>query len=128
MKRVLGVFAIVTVAVLLMAQTSSQPWQGTEMQQFLSGCLTHNNDSVVCVATDGVSFSYQGSPFVKVASPTGSITGVTTWNGRTGAVAPIANDYSFSQLSGQPTSLQCSNANISTGASGTLSASGCSFK
>lgn len=40
------------------------------------------------------------------AGATISSGGVTSFNGRTGAVAPAANDYSFSQLSGQVTNAQ----------------------
>jgi hypothetical protein len=67
MKHVYGIVLILAVTVL-MAQTASPTWSGMETQQLLSSCTTHNADSVVCVATDGVSFSYQGAAFVKVAS------------------------------------------------------------
>src|SRR6266851_62134 len=79
MKNVLTVLAILFATVLLMAQVG-QSWNGTETQQLLAACVTHNADSVVCVATDGISFSYQGAAFVKVggigatgpAGPTGA--------------------------------------------------------
>ena len=39
------------------------------------------------------------------AASNGTGGGVTSWNTRTGAVVPAANDYSFAQLSGKPTTL-----------------------
>ena len=48
---------------------ASQSWSGVEVQQLLANCQTHNSDSVVCVASDGVAFSYQGAAFVKIDGP-----------------------------------------------------------
>jgi hypothetical protein len=69
MKKFYLVLALASVA-LLTAQTTTPPqsWSGVETQQLLANCQLHASDSVVCVATDGVKFSYQGAPFVKVAS------------------------------------------------------------
>jgi len=87
---------------LLGAQTTTSTWSGMETQQVLANCVLHASDSVVCVATDGVSFSYQGAAFVKVASqgaqgPQGPAgpqgpqgipgpTAVSSVNGKTGTV------------------------------------------
>jgi len=38
--------------------------------------------------------------------PAGSFSGVTSWNGRTGAVVPISNDYQFDQIGGTVLSTQ----------------------
>jgi len=88
MKKFFGGLAVAAIAVLLMAQTTTQPWSGTETQQLLASCTVHNTDSVICVATDGVAFSYQGAPFVKVSSPTST------------------SSISFSQITGTATPSQ----------------------
>ena len=98
--------ALLFVTIALFAQTSSAPWSGNETQQLLSSCVTHNTDDVVCTATDGVAFSYHGAPFVKVSAPSGGTAGVTSFNSRTGAVAPATGDYSFSQVSGSVAAAQ----------------------
>jgi hypothetical protein len=70
-------------------------WSGVETQQLLANCQLHNSDSVVCVATDGVAFSYQGAAFVKQnlqgpAGPQGPVgaTGATGATGAVGATGP----------------------------------------
>jgi hypothetical protein len=60
---------LVVAVVVASAQTTTSSWSGVETQQLLASCQLHNSDSVVCVATDGVAFSFQGAAFVKVASP-----------------------------------------------------------
>ena len=112
MKKVLTV-VVLFIAVALLAQTSSTPWSGNETQQLLANCVTHNTDDVVCVATDGVAFSYHGAAFVKVSSPGSATAGVSSFNARTGAVAPASGDYSFGLISGNlsagqlPASTKC---------------------
>jgi hypothetical protein len=59
---------LVLAVVVASAQTTTPSWSGVETQQLLASCQLHNSDSVVCVATDGVAFSFQGAAFVKVAS------------------------------------------------------------
>lgn len=98
-------------AAFLMGQTTASPsWSGVETQQLLANCQLHNSDSVVCVATDGVAFSFQGAAFVKVASqgtpgPVGPIgaTGATGTQGPQGVAGPV---QSFSSLS-------CGTSNLS---------------
>jgi hypothetical protein len=69
MKRLLLAIAVTTAIVYAAAQTTVTPsWSGVETQQLLANCQLHNSDSVVCVATDGVAFSFQGAAFVKVAT------------------------------------------------------------
>ena len=71
---------------------------------------------------------YSGAAYqllVPAASPSG---GVTSFAARTGAVVPAANDYSFSQLASPSTTLSCTTAQLSSGSSGTLTASGCTIK
>jgi len=97
MKKLFGVIAIELVALLLMAQTTTPPWSGTETQQLLASCTVHNTDSVICVATDGVAFSYQGAPFVKVSSPTS--TSSVSFSQITGTATP-AQIPPVNQLSG----------------------------
>lgn len=75
---------VILCAAFLVAQTTTAPsWSGVETQQLLANCQMHNADSVVCVATDGVAFSYQGAAFVKVASQ-----GTTGATGPAGPVGP----------------------------------------
>jgi hypothetical protein len=65
MKHIYAV-ALLFAGIALGAQTTITPsWSGVETQQLLANCQLHNSDSVVCVATDGVAFSYQGAAFVK---------------------------------------------------------------
>lgn len=92
MKHVYAIIVIFSLT-LLMAQTTITPsWSGVETQQLLANCQLHNSDSVVCVATDGVAFSYQGAAFVKQnlqgpAGPQGPV-GATGATGATGPQGP----------------------------------------
>lgn len=53
---------------------------------------------IICPTTDkGVLFANNGSSYVS-----GSGSGVATFNGRTGNVAPTVGDYSYSQITGTP--------------------------
>jgi hypothetical protein len=89
MKRLFLALAITTVIVYAAAQTTVQPWSGIETQQLLASCQLHNSDSVVCVATDGVAFSFQGAAFVKVASQgSPGPAGPQGPAGATGAIGP----------------------------------------
>jgi hypothetical protein len=75
---------------------------------------------------DGAYVSANGGAYFRVSAPSSG--GVTSFNGRTGVVLPASGDYKYSQLSGSPTSINCTTATISTGSTGTLNASGCTIQ
>lgn len=106
------IFAVLFIAVtILSAQTTLPPsWTGVETVQLSTQCALHNQDSVICVATDGVNFSYQGAPFVKLnlagpAGPAGPI-GPTGATGPIGPQGPPGTGQSFN-------SLTCGTSNLS---------------
>jgi len=66
-----------------------------------------------------------GAPFAVVAP---AAAGVTSFNGRTGAVVSASGDYSYSQLSSPPTAENCPVATLASGSTGAFSASGCTIK
>jgi len=69
-------------------------------------CLTPVTGSYfLCVASDGIWVSNNGAAYFQVVASSGTA-GVTSFNGRTGAVVPTAGDYSFSLLSGSATASQ----------------------
>jgi hypothetical protein len=121
MKNFYLVLALASVA-LLTAQTTTQSWSGVETQQLLANCQLHASDSVVCVATDGVKFSYQGAAFTKLnlqgpAGPQGPA-GVP---GAAGAVGPIgpAGPAGPMGLQGLPGPVQSFNTNSCKQVNGT---------
>jgi hypothetical protein len=59
-----------------------------------------------CFPVDGLAVSLKGAPYVLLPL-TVTPTGVTSFNGRTGAVVPAASDYTFAQLAAPPTSVSC---------------------
>jgi hypothetical protein len=93
MKNIPIAIAILLVAIVLSAQSTS--WNGHEFVQTVSQCALHNQDSVECIATDGIRYSYQGAAFV---NPVGAGTvgppgpqgpqGVAGPAGATGATGP----------------------------------------
>ena len=60
------VYVILIVLVVALAKAQAPTWNGLETQKLLASCILHHTDSVVCVATDGMAFSYQGAKFVKL--------------------------------------------------------------
>jgi hypothetical protein len=89
------------------AATAIPPFPLIEEVQTVSQCFLHGGDSVICIATDGIEFSYLGAAFVKPvtggtgpAGPQGPVGpagatgpqgpagsgGVSSVNGKTGAV------------------------------------------
>lgn len=65
-----------------------------------TGCVSSGAGDVLCAASDGFYVSITGGPFQKI---------------NVGAVT-------------LPTTINCSTASLSTGTTGTLTASGCTFK
>lgn len=78
---VLGMFVLVmTISAQVPAPPAASSWNGIEMVQTVSTCQLHGTDSVWCVGTDGVRYSYQGAAFVNPAAPANG--GVQTVNGK----------------------------------------------
>lgn len=138
MKKLLGGLGVAFIAVLLMAQTNipnSVGFGGSPSTAFatsISQCPTLMNGYFVCVVTPAgaqpflalsVAGFNSGAPFPVV---TQQATGVASFAGRTGAVLPANGDYSYSQISGTPTTFSCPTVTEST-TSG-ISATGCTFK
>jgi hypothetical protein len=88
------------------AQTSV-PWQAT-VTGLHSVCtvspITTPASSTYCFASDGLWVSVNGGAFTQIGAAV--VTGVTSFNGRTGAVVSATGDYSFSQISGIATASQ----------------------
>jgi len=58
-----------------------------------------------CFASDGLWESISGAAYTQLGAAVAG--GVTSFNGRTGAVVSVTGDYSFTQLSNQPTTVNC---------------------
>lgn len=74
---------------------------------------------------DGSYLSMNGGAYAQIQTGAAAA-GVTSFNKRTGAVLPTTSDYSYSQLSGPPTTLNCTTASLTT--TGGLVASNCTIK
>lgn len=79
-------------------------------------------NTIICGTSAGVQISINGAAYVPLAN------GVLSFSGRTGAVMPAANDYSYSQLSAKPTTISCTTATFQSGGPAALTASGCSIQ
>jgi hypothetical protein len=90
---------VFTAAIYAMSQTTAPSWGGTEFQQLLASCQPHNSDSVLCVATDGAAFSFQGAPFVNLTkpatAPTFTATATSLPAGSTPTVAITGSAFTF---------------------------------
>jgi hypothetical protein len=89
--------------------------QGTHTQCNVSP----TGGSSLCQASDGLWLSINGAAFTQVctvglAACASTATGVTSFNGRTGAVVSATGDYSFSQISGTATASQVPAAPVSS--------------
>jgi hypothetical protein len=92
------------------AQTASIVYLGT--QTALTGCAwptayaTVTNGMALCPLNlptgPALAIAVNGGAFTQIPMTTAAA-GVTSFNGRVGAVVPTANDYSYGQLSGLPT-------------------------
>ncbi len=89
---------IVAVAVLSMgltlhslrAQVPNNPWQVGVSTATHTSCTVVASTTQFCFANDGIWQSINGAAYVQVAPGTA---GVTSFNGRTGAVLPVPSDY-----------------------------------
>ena len=102
MKKLTIVLALL-LSLALMAQTTGPGQITLKPLASASGCISDSTGAVLCAATDGFYISVAGGTFQKV---------------NTGTPVPPP----------QPTSISCTTASLSTGSSGTLNASGCTFK
>jgi hypothetical protein len=90
--------ALMLVAVLA-AQTATNGQMTLKPLGASTGCISDATGAVLCAATDGFYISIAGGPFAKIQTAS----------------------TNFTQLT-------CTTASLSAGASGTLAASGCTFK
>jgi hypothetical protein len=94
------ILVVLAMAIVLSAQASGPSQMSFSPLGASTGCVAATTGDVLCAASDGFYISISGGTFQKVA---------------TGTVAP-------------PTSLICTTASLSSGSTGSLTASGCTFK
>jgi len=101
MKKAAFVVALLVLAELIIAQTSSPSQITLKPIAAVAGCVADATGDTLCGASDGFYISVAGGSFQKLA---------------TGVVPPPA------------TSISCTTASLSTGTSGNFTASGCTLK
>ena len=104
----LFVFGLVLAALVVgsRAQVPNSPYSFTVGPATHTSCpAVATGVTIYCFPSDGIWVSLAGAAYVQIAS-NGVVTGVVSFNGRTGAVVPVASDYAFSQISGVATSAQ----------------------
>jgi len=118
------------------AQSSGMPIiLGT--QAAVSGCAwptayaTVTNGLALCplnlTTGPALAIAVNGGAFVAIPM-SAAAAGVTSFNGRTGAVVSVAADYSYAQLSGLPTTTgTCTGGSLTVGDALTTSTSGITF-
>lgn len=90
---------------------------GATITQGMAICPINNSGTLsLALAANGGAFA---------AYPGAQAIGVTSFNGRTGAVVPTANDYTYAQLATPPSTQNCTTATQSNIG---LVTSGCTFK
>jgi hypothetical protein len=94
------IVVLVLMAVMLVAQTATNGQITLKPLGASTGCVSDATGAVLCAATDGFYISVAGGAFAKVQ------TGTAT----------------------QPTQITCTTAALSSGTTGGLTASGCTFK
>lgn len=111
------VCVVVLLAIGLWAQ-SSTPGIGLTSATTASGCVAITGAAITeCgVTNDGLYIAVGSGTFQKVSTGGGGTAGVTSFNGRTGAVVAQTGDYAYSQISGTPPSGGVSSVNGKTGA------------
>ena len=96
MKRNWSALAIVAillccVGVLVRGQTTA-PWQvSVSGAHTLCTTLSPLGQATYCFASDGLWVSLNGAAYTQVGVV--AVTGVSSFNGRTGAVLPVPSDY-----------------------------------
>ncbi len=113
-KLLVGV--VVLMAVALWAQAAT-PGIGLTSAATASGCQAVGGAAITeCgVTNDGLYIAVGTGAFQKVSTGA-SVSGVTSFNGRTGAVVAQTGDYAYSQISGTPPSGGVTSVNGKTGA------------
>ena len=121
MKHVLTLIAVVMGIALGIHFGSSVHAQSAVPFSFATTAATHASCPTVaastsqyCFAADGFWQSLNGAAYLQIGP---SAAGVTSFNGRTGAVVSATGDYSYSQLSTPPTNLSCPVFSLTTSGS-----------
>lgn len=78
------------------AQVPNNPWQVGVSSATHTSCTLVAGSTQFCFASDGAWVSVNGAAYVQVG---GTTAGVISFNGRTGAVVPVASDYPAPVLS-----------------------------
>ena len=118
----LGLLLLVAITIAV-AFAFGQQFAATTPSGALTACPAPvSGSNILCSVTDGYYASIAGGTYVKISATAG---GVASFNGRSGAVAPAAGDYSYSQLSGLPTTLSCTTVSVTNSG---LVALGCTIK
>lgn len=122
MKRLLIVIALLVVfGFAQTTPTASNSWNGIEEVQTVSQCVLHGSDSVLCIGTDGIEYSYQGAKFVTVGSGAQGPQGIPGPQGPAGATGPQGPAGPVQSFAEQ----QCTASNLSNSG---FTASGCTEK
>src|SRR5579863_126235 len=103
-KLVLVAFAFLFVGVWIGRAQSTSPWQVSVSAATHTSCTVTAGLTQFCFASDGLWQSLSGAAYTQIG---GGAAGVTSFNGRTGAVLPATGDYSYAQLSAPPTKVNC---------------------
>jgi hypothetical protein len=77
-----------------------------------TACTVTTGTTQYCFAADGLWVSLNGAAYAQITVTSG----VTSFNGRTGAVLPAVGDYTYTQISGTPPSAAVTSVNGKTGA------------
>lgn len=121
---VLVIFAIWAVSMRMQAQSSYSMFPGGTLAQCTvpaPGLLVFCNVAGDPANSDGAYVSANGAPYFLIGKTVQQNGAVLTFNGRAGAVMPTQNDYSYTQLSGKPTTINCqkfAHANVGMVATG----------
>jgi len=70
-----------------------------------TSCSITTGVTSFCFASDGLWQSLNGAAYVQLGLTAPA--GVTSFNGRTGAVISVNGDYSYAQISAPPTTVNC---------------------
>jgi len=93
---------------------ATAPWQVTVSgAHTLCTTLSPLGEATYCFANDGLWVSLNGAAFTQIGVV--AVTGVTSFNGRTGAVIPVTGDYTYTQIAGTPPSAPVTSVNGKTG-------------
>lgn len=122
MKKLLG-FLIALVLFSLLAWAQQPTGSSIAFGTAGSTCQAPSTgNTIICGTSTGAQISINGAAYVPITN------GVLSFGGRTGAVVPAANDYSYAQLSGKPTTISCTTATFQSGGPAALTASGCTIQ